>query len=79
MNKYICIKKFVIYFNNEPCKIFEIGEVAYIIKYKIVNYIGIYVENDLSIPMWATNNEVFKYFVNIVEWRNQQIDEILND
>jgi len=72
IEKYVCI-------SNDMYNYLTIGKV-YGIKKKIVNNYEIYLiyQNHL-LPMQFTHNVVKKLFIPLSEWRNQQIDKILND
>ena len=72
-DKWICIKKYEIDF------ISNIGDIVLIIEYDNgAIFIGPYSKND-TVPMWVGNKEVYKHFITMAQWREQQINSIIND
>ena len=88
MNKWICIKKYVIddeLPESSPAKnqtgfcVFNISDNALIKKYDNGTiFIGPYSEND-TIPMWVVDENVYDHFITMAQWRERQINSIIND
>ena len=80
MNKWICIKEY-----KDECVHFKIGDFASIIEYDSGNtdsgniYIGQYNHEGGAIPMWGAGRNIFKYFITLSQWREQQINSILDE
>jgi len=68
IEKYVCI-------SNDMYNYLTIGKV-----YNIKNTNeGFILYQDHLLPMHFTHNTVKKLFIPLSEWRNQQIDKILDD
>ena len=81
--KWVCIKKYKIGNDDFGEKTFQVGDIAIIINSTTKNgsnhiYIGPY-DTGNSIPMWEGYDNIFEHFVTISQWREQQINSIIND
>jgi len=72
IEKYVCI-------NNDMYNYLTIGKVYNIKKILINNSETYILYQDHLLPMNFTHNTAKKLFIPLSEWRNQQIDKILND
>jgi len=72
IEKYVCI-------SNDMYNYLTIGKVYSIKKISIKDIKTYILYQDHLLPMQFTHNTVKKLFIPLSEWRNQQIDKILND
>ena len=76
-DKWICIKKYDVINKRRIDYTFNVGDNAYIKDYLGGGiFIGSYSKND-TIPMWIVNEHVYKHFITLAQWREKQINEIL--
>ena len=87
MDKWICIKKYEVkedseYHQPEVEFTFYVGDRALIKEYNYNGDIFIGPEGkntDSAIPMWLVDKHVYNYFITAAQWREQQINSIIND
>ena len=79
MTKWTCIKRYNVL--TDKTRFYEIGQNATIVEYNNGNiFIGPYSDNDNAcIPMWVVDKKVYEHFITLSEWRERQINSILNE
>lgn len=74
-HKLICIKEY-----KDKNLHFKIGDFASVILYDNGNlFISIYTKKAGAIPMYPLKKEALDNFITLAQWRERQIDSILND
>ena len=76
MNKWICIKDYTI--KDYTDLHIKVGDYVFIVDYPEGDiYLGMYGTD--SVPMYEVNKKVYKHFVTMAEWREKQINSILDE
>ena len=91
LDKWICIKEYktpILKIGSntpEDSFTFKVGDECIIKQYTFNKYtdkiyIGLYpTDNDSAIPMYVAKIDAYKHFITLAEWREKQINSILDD